>query len=88
MIFLFFIQKIYYICRPKKKGGGTTMLIIPIKEGENIDRALKRYKRKFDKTGTMRQLRSRQQFDKPSIENRAKQQKAQYIQRLRDQEEI
>ncbi|WP_417363471.1 30S ribosomal protein S21 [Galbibacter sp.] len=64
------------------------MLIIPIKEGENIDRALKRYKRKFDKTGTMRQLRSRQQFDKPSIENRAKQQKAQYIQRLRDQEEI
>jgi len=26
------------------------MLIIPIKEGENIDRALKRFKRKFDKT--------------------------------------
>src|SRR5690606_40101064 len=35
------------------------MLIIPIKEGENIDRALKRFKRKFDKTGTMRQLRKR-----------------------------
>jgi small subunit ribosomal protein S21 len=35
------------------------MLIIPVKEGENIDRALKRFKRKFDKTGTMRQLRSR-----------------------------
>ena len=34
------------------------MLIIPIKEGENIDRALKRFKRKFDKTGTMRRLRS------------------------------
>ncbi|MGY8915813.1 MAG: 30S ribosomal protein S21, partial [Flavobacteriales bacterium] len=33
------------------------MLIIPIKEGENIDRPLKRFKRKFDKTGTMRQLR-------------------------------
>lgn len=78
----------YYICRPKKKGGDTTMLIIPIKEGENIDRALKRYKRKFDKTGTMRQLRNRQQFNKPSVENRAKRQKAQYIQRLRDQEEI
>ncbi|MDO7618953.1 MAG: 30S ribosomal protein S21, partial [Flavobacteriaceae bacterium] len=41
------------------------MLIIPIKEGENIDRALKRFKRKFDRTGTMRQLRSRQQFNKP-----------------------
>jgi small subunit ribosomal protein S21 len=42
------------------------MLIIPVKEGENIDRALKRFKRKFDKTGTMRQLRSRQQFVKKS----------------------
>lgn len=64
------------------------MLIIPIKEGENIDRVLKRYKRKFDKTGTMRQLRSRQHFNKPSVENRAKFQKAQYIQGLRDQEEL
>ena len=43
------------------------MLIIPVKDGENIDRALKRFKRKFDKTGTMRQLRSRQQFTKPSV---------------------
>ncbi|RTE52669.1 30S ribosomal protein S21 [Arenibacter aquaticus] len=64
------------------------MLIIPIKEGENIDRALKRFKRKFDKTGTMRQLRKRQQFTKPSVEHRAKIQKAQYIQGLRDKEEI
>ena len=64
------------------------MLIIPIKEGENIDRALKRYKRKFDKTGTMRQLRDRQQFTKPSITKRAQVQKAQYIQNLRDQEEV
>lgn len=64
------------------------MLIIPIKEGENIDRALKRYKRKFDKTGTMRQLRGRQQFTKPSVARRAEIQKAQYIQGLRDQEDI
>ncbi|SDM93933.1 30S ribosomal protein S21 [Kriegella aquimaris] len=64
------------------------MLIIPIKEGENIDRALKRFKRKFDKTGTMRQLRKRQQFTKPSVERRQLIQKAQYIQGLRDQEEI
>ena len=64
------------------------MLIIPIKDGENIDRALKRFKRKFDKTGTMRQLRSRQAFIKPSVKNRAKIQKAQYIQNLRDKEEI
>ena len=64
------------------------MLIIPVKDGENIDRALKRFKRKFDRTGTMRQLRSRQQFTKPSVRKRAEKQKAQYIQRLRDQEEI
>jgi small subunit ribosomal protein S21 len=60
------------------------MLIIPIKDGENIDRALKRYKRKFDKTGTVRQLRARQQFTKPSVVKRAQKQKAQYIQGLRD----
>ena len=64
------------------------MLIIPVKEGENIDRALKRYKRKFDRTGTMRQLRGRQQFTKPSVRRRAEIQKAQYIQTLRDQEQI
>jgi small subunit ribosomal protein S21 len=60
------------------------MLIIPIKDGENIDRALKRYKRKFDKTGVVRQLRSRQAFIKPSIVKRAQIQKAQYIQNMKD----
>ena len=64
------------------------MLIIPIKEGENIDRALKRFKRKFDKTGTKRALQKRKQFVKPSVKRRAEIQKAQYIQRLRDAEEI
>jgi small subunit ribosomal protein S21 len=62
------------------------MLIIPVKEGENIDRALKRFKRKFDKTGVMRQLRTRQQFTKKSVERRKEVQKAQYVQNLRDQE--
>lgn len=60
------------------------MLIIPIKDGENIDRALKRYKRKFDKTGTVRQLRARQAFVKPSVTRRMQVQKASYIQGLRD----
>lgn len=63
------------------------MLIIPIKEGENIDRALKRFKRKFDKTGVKRQLQTRKQFTKPSVERRAQRQKAQYIQGLRDAED-
>jgi small subunit ribosomal protein S21 len=56
------------------------MLKIPVKEGENIDRALKRYKRKFDKTGTKRALNTRKQFTKPSVERRAQIQKAQYVQ--------
>lgn len=64
------------------------MLIIPIKEGENIDRALKRYKRKFDKTGVKRQLQVRKQFTKPSVEKRTQVQRAQYIQRLRSQQDI
>lgn len=64
------------------------MLIIPVKEGENIDRALKRFKRKFDRTGTMRQLRRRQQFTKPSVTRRQQILKARYIQHLKDREEI
>ncbi|MDP2089926.1 MAG: 30S ribosomal protein S21 [Flavobacteriaceae bacterium] len=63
------------------------MLIIPIKDGENIDRALKRFKRKFDRTKTMKELRNRQQFTKQSITNRSKMIKAKYIQRIRTKEE-
>ena len=46
------------------------MLIIPVKEGENIERALKKYKKKFDKTNVMKELRRRKEFTKPSISNR------------------
>ena len=63
------------------------MLIIPVKEGETIERALKRFKRKFDKTGTMKQLRARQQFNKPSVVNRKQKVKAVYVQQLRNKEE-
>ncbi len=72
----------------QKKGGDENMLIIPVKDGENIERALKRFKRKFDRTKTMRHLRDRQTFTKPSVAKRAQVQKAQYIQRLRDQDNI
>jgi small subunit ribosomal protein S21 len=63
------------------------MIIIPIKEGENIERALKRFKRKFEKTGTMKELRSRQAFAKPSIRRREEIKKAIYIQQLQQKEE-
>ncbi len=56
------------------------MLIINIREGENIDRALKRYKRKFISTGAIRELRRRRDFTKPSITRRAELLKAAYKQ--------
>ncbi len=63
------------------------MIIVPIKEGENIDRALKKLKRKFEKTGILKELRERQKFTKPSVIKREQKIKAQYIQKLRDQSE-
>ncbi|HOP04891.1 MAG TPA: 30S ribosomal protein S21 [Tenuifilaceae bacterium] len=63
------------------------MIIIPIKEGENIERALKKFKRKFEKTGIMKELRSRQAFVKPSIQKRETVKKAIYIQQLQQKEE-
>jgi len=63
------------------------MLVVQVKEGEAIERALKRYKRKFDRTGTIRQLRSRQQFTKNSVKRRGEVIKAAYVQRLRNNEE-
>ncbi len=58
------------------------MIIVPIKEGDNIERALKKFKRKFEKTGVIRELRERQAYKKPSIKNREMMQKAVYIQQL------
>lgn len=63
------------------------MLIIPVKDGESIERALKKYKRKFDKTGVVRQLRARQQFTKPSVLKRIQKSRAIYKQSLQVQEE-
>lgn len=64
------------------------MLHIQVKEGESIDRALKRYKRKFDKTGTMRALRTRQAFTKKSVLLREEVIHAAYVQKLREKEEF
>lgn len=46
------------------------MIIVEVKEGENIDRALKRYKRKFQRIGLLKELRNRKHFTKPSVERR------------------
>jgi small subunit ribosomal protein S21 len=63
------------------------MLIVPVKEGENIERALKKFKKKFERTGTVRQLRARQQFDKPSIIRREQIKKAIYVAKMQREEE-
>lgn len=62
------------------------MLIIPVKEGENIERALKKYKKKFERTNQMKQLRERKQFTKPSVIKRQTKIKAAYVQRMRQEE--
>jgi len=55
------------------------MLIIKQQKGENIERMLKRYKRKFDRTKMLRQLRDNQQFTKPSVKRRKQKMKAIYV---------
>ena len=63
------------------------MIIVPIKDGENIDRALKKFKRKFEKTGIIRELRARQAYVKPSDRRREQIKRAIYIQKLQQREE-
>ena len=61
------------------------MIIVPIKENETIDKALKKYKKKCEKTGTVKQLRARQAFEKPSISRRTEIKKAIYNNQLQAQ---
>ena len=63
------------------------MLIIPVKEGEAIEKALKKFKKKFEKTGVVKQLRARSKYTKPSIVTREEMKKAIYKQRLQENEE-
>ena len=63
------------------------MIIVPIKEGVNVERALKKLKRKFEKTGVIKELRSRQQFEKPSVVKRQQKIHAIYVQQLKRAEE-
>ena len=63
--------------RPKQLN---SMLIINIKENESIDKALKRFKKKFEKTGVLRELRARTSFEKPSVRRRGQVLRAVYRQ--------
>ncbi|MBR4299879.1 MAG: 30S ribosomal protein S21, partial [Bacteroidales bacterium] len=63
------------------------MIIVPVKDGESIEKALKKFKRKFEKTGAIRELRARKNFVKPSVKKRIQMQKAIYVQQLQLQDE-
>ncbi|MBP5710163.1 MAG: 30S ribosomal protein S21 [Bacteroidales bacterium] len=58
------------------------MIVVPVKDGETIDRALKKLKRKFEKTGVVKELRNRKKFTKPSVIKREQKLKAIYIQKM------
>ncbi len=63
-----------------------SMIIINIKENESIDKALKRFKKKFEKTGVLKELRSRTYFEKPSIGRRNTVIRAAYREKMRAEE--
>lgn len=64
------------------------MLIVKVKEGEKIERALKRLKRKYRNTKVLQNLRENRYYTKPSVARRKEVQKAAYIQSLRDKENM
>jgi len=64
------------------------MLIITIKENESIDKALKRFKKKFERTGVLRELRRRSAFMKPSVARRNQVIRAVYKQQMQEKENL
>jgi len=74
--------KILPLHSPKIKRGYNNMLIIDSKDCENIDKALKKYKKKYEKSRVLNQLRDRQSFTKPSIRRRTEILKAVYKQQM------
>jgi small subunit ribosomal protein S21 len=77
------IEYLNYLCRSKKLPKEVyTMLIIDSKDCENIDKALKKYKKKFEKSRVLLELRERQSFTKPSVRRRTQVLKAVYKQNV------
>lgn len=64
------------------------MLKVEVRESESIDKAIKRYRKKYQKTKVLKQLRDNQQYTKKSVKNREERKKAVYKQQfLNDQSE-
>jgi small subunit ribosomal protein S21 len=64
------------------------MIIINVKENESIDKALKRFKKKFEKTGVLKEIRARSFYEKPSITKRGVKLKAAYRQLMISKENL
>jgi small subunit ribosomal protein S21 len=64
------------------------MIVVSVKENESIDKALKRFKKKFEKTGVLKELRARTFFEKPSVKRRDEKIKAAYRQQMMAQENL
>ncbi len=60
------------------------MIVVNVKENESIDKALKRFKKKFERTGVLKEIRRRSFFEKPSISRRTEKIKAAYRQKFID----
>lgn len=65
----------------------TDMLRVIVKDGDKIDRALKEFKRKCNNTKLIQEQRQRREFQKPSVKARRQRLKAEYIQRLRNEQD-
>lgn len=64
------------------------MLLIDTRESDTIEKALKKYKKKYEKAGILRQLRERQTFTKKSVKRRGEILKAAYIETLKRAEQL
>lgn len=80
-------EKSRIIIRKLSKQKQNNMIIMPVKEGENIEKALKKFKRKYERTGVLKELRRRQYFTKPSVAKREARQRAIYVEHTYRQEE-
>ena len=78
---------LYIIIYHKNQLTKNEMIIVPVKEGENIERALKKFKRKAEKTGVIKEVRRRREFEKPSVTKRKAMQHAIYVNKLHQQED-
>ena len=62
------------------------MIIVPLKENETIDKALKKFKKKFERTGVIRELRARQAYEKKSVARRIAVKRAIYRNMMQEKE--